>query len=664
MNGIIQQLNNEDNIQLNNSNFEKEGEYIIEKKPKYKYELRIVHENPNLIEIKRPNTPDRIISSANFSILSDKKGNNYNKQYKIFINKNKFKNKYIQSNTPERGSTIRFYSKNSEKINQMEKNNYYLKNYKYCNCNYFNNNYNNNYNNKCVCQTEFNKLLRQYYGQNIYENKICKCHNYLGRKNDYKNIYKRKIIYIQNPNKREIINYNNNNYNYANKTIDNYYYYNINEDNRNDYNYDYNKRKIIKISNNNNNKDLYKGSSSHKKKKKIKRYKNKKIKIINENAEENNNINNTSFISIDNTRHKNISLYASPSPIIKKQKEKQDINTSIYRLQKDNKSIHLSNLSNILCSSRSNSRRRSNNNILINKSSETKQRLKVVPLGQKIKPLIIKKMVEKPKIEKIINKDGTITDVIKQNSVITSIESKPVINSENEKIVKESVTKIYTTLTKNLDEIDDNNNDKNNININEDIDIEEKNINEKNEEIKINKDCDNNSVFIRRDFKNKEQNEYNLEVIDTFNKEKKQLYKNKNLKNNININNIDNNEINENSTIQKISEYSSIGYNSFNFNENKQNLKNEPINYIKYLYNNNPNELNNYFLKLNEEEKINILNSFNDGNIENKNIYLKLIDILKEKNDNEEEENNIIINNNSFKDNKENINNREEQKDA
>jgi hypothetical protein len=42
-----------------------------------------------------------------------------------------------------------------------------------------------------------------------------------------------------------------------------------------------------------------------------------------------------------------------------------------------------------------------------------------------------------------------------------------------------------------LDEIDDNNNDKNNININEDINIEEKNINGKNEKIKINKDCDN-----------------------------------------------------------------------------------------------------------------------------------------------------------------------------
>ena len=112
------------------------------------------------------------------------------------------------------------------------------------------------------------------------------------------------------------------------------------------------------------------------------------------------------------------------------------------------------------------SNRRKSNNIMINKSSEKYEKIKVIPIGQKINPLIIKKSVEKPikeKIinedgttkkpikEKIINEDGTTTNVIKQTSVITSIESKPIVynnnNSKNENLVKECITKIYTALT-------------------------------------------------------------------------------------------------------------------------------------------------------------------------------------------------------------------------
>ena len=67
--------NNEQFEEINNSNFEKEGEYFIEQKPKYKYELKIIHQNPKNINLKRPLTPNRNISSFNFSILTNKKRN-------------------------------------------------------------------------------------------------------------------------------------------------------------------------------------------------------------------------------------------------------------------------------------------------------------------------------------------------------------------------------------------------------------------------------------------------------------------------------------------------------------------------------------------------------------------------------------------------------------
>ena len=44
---------------------------------------------------------------------------------------------------------------------------------------------------------------------------------------------------------------------------------------------------------------------------------------------------------------------------------------------------------------------------MINKSSERHERIKVVPIGQKINPLIVKKSVKKPIKEKIVNEDGT-----------------------------------------------------------------------------------------------------------------------------------------------------------------------------------------------------------------------------------------------------------------
>ena len=79
MNEFSKHYNEEQFAELNKTNFEKVGEYIIQQKPKYKQEIRIVHQNTNNKSIKRPKTNDRIISSSNFSILSHKKRNkNYN----------------------------------------------------------------------------------------------------------------------------------------------------------------------------------------------------------------------------------------------------------------------------------------------------------------------------------------------------------------------------------------------------------------------------------------------------------------------------------------------------------------------------------------------------------------------------------------------------------
>ena len=630
---------------LNNLNFEKEGEYIMQKKPKYKYELRIVHKNPKSIniDIKRPKTPDLIISSVNFSLLGDIKRKNDNKGNNIIITNKKCNNGKKVSNP-----------------------NYYFK--------IINSN-----NNKCICKKELDRIINQYYGEEFEEEEKDQeknKYNYSSYENidKKKNIFLRKKKYIRKGNKLKKDNYfyspskNANIYNH--KSFDNSYIINdekiSNIKNNNYYNNGHNQRKIIKINNLNNN-SFNKGIYSFKKRKRKKKYKNKKIKLSSENIEENkinNNLSNYSFLSVDASKNKTRNQNLN-SLINKKEKELNNI--SIYNIQKKKKKNINNNYNNINSSPSSNSRR-SKNNLLINKSSETKQKIKIVPLNKKINPLIIKKFVEKPKIVKILNKDGLTSNIIKQNSVITSIESKRIMNNGKENIVKESITKVYTTLCKKLNEIDDINNNKiidnnnftgNNDNIN--INIDKNNIKEKYKEIDIYKDGENNSVFIRRDFKNKNKNKFKLEIINDCNKfdniRKNYLFNNninqyqnpfminKNIKN-------ENLEINSPTIIQKNSDYnSSIDSNYLKFIDNNQITKNGKINSSRNLNNNN-NEINK--LKI---TKKNILNSLNDGKRENQKIHKKLKDeLLNEKKNKEDEESAIIINKYSFEDVGENIN--------
>ena len=619
MNKFSNQNNKEFNENLNDSNFEKEGEYIINKKPKYKYNIKIVNEYQNPKFPKRAKTPDQFISSPNLTKLNNSK-----------------KNHYLEQNNND--STIIFYSNNNPERTNNINNKYFQKNNYFCRCNFGNINNNKN----CICRDEFNKLLKSNYGQFFYKynynynNHCYKYENVLLINNDcnreLNNPYKRKKIYLGNA---------------SNNQKDKHYYFHSPLKNNNN-NVPNINNKNIGNGNNNYNYSLKQNSSA----KKLKRYTNKKIKLSLENNEENHNFSNYSFISIDNTKNKNFSPYRS---LIIANKRTNKLNKcSLYKLQKNkenNENID-NNDNTTLLSKRSNSKK--NNGIIINKSSETKQQIKIIPLNQKIKPLIIKKIVDKPKIKQIINKDGSISDVIMQNKIETSIESKPIINNENESIIKESITKVYTTLTKNLEE----NENGNNILINENNDfnknLEENNIednnffNRNNEEIIINNNKENNSVFIRRDFKNKKRNDCKLEVMnEPINAEKN--YSLNNIEKVNNNNEIDI-EINDNSTIPKNSDYNSFGFNSSYFIENKMMNKNEQINYIKYLYYNDIKNLQNYILKLKEEDRENIVNYFNDGNIENRKIYMQLKDILKDKKI--EQEISIIINDDSFEDKK------------
>ena len=110
-------------------------------------------------------------------------------------------------------------------------------------------------------------------------------------------------------------------------------------------------------------------------------------------------------------------------------------------------------------------------------------------------------------------------------------------------------------------------------------------------------------------------------------------------------------EINDNSIISKVSDYSSIG-NNLNFADNKIFSKKEQLNYIKNLFLNDLNKLDNYFQNLPEEEKKYILTTLNNGSKEDKKLYMH----LKNKKNNEEEEIAIIINNNDMEEKSKNNN--------
>ena len=669
-------MREEEKNNLNDSNFQNEGEYIINKKPKYKYEIKIVHEKPRE-QAKKSKTPNQVISLTRLN-LSNKSQKGLKKQnYEITRGNNNHYDNYnnyhfydskSQINEPK---TVRNYSKEAIPQVASQLNIYsntcrnFYKNAKKDKYNYGFNHYNENIEKKqCICHQEFNKMIQEYFGRgkkiknnNIRINDYEYPSEYINS-NEYSN--ERNNIFISNDNNiRKNNEYYRNDYDYPRLRLKKSFKYplkiqksvnKIFQNKKRDLtptNYgrskyiDYNSNNIFLEASNlsKNRKNIRTGNFSNKnilQKSNINQYlyiKNRKEKIIKENNNNNNNNNinnfksNYSFVSIDDSKNKSSNSQYNSTFFSKKE------NNPIMIEYKNNNTIN--NLNN----SPSPSMRSGNNNeLMIYKSSERKEQIRKLPRGQEIKPLIIKKKVKRPIIEKIKKEDGTTINVIKQTSIVTSIETKPVIDLQkkqfnNDNLVKECITNIYTTLTKKVDDEDDENENDN-----------------KRRKLNKNKSSDNinNEVFVKRKIMGKNMKQHNLSNLNDksgngleneIKKEKIDYSKNKF---NIDISAISNDLLvnkNNNSSINYSSLYSNV-YDQIEPSNNALRV-NDEIKYIKYLYYRSSNlnssnkeksqSLSNYFLKLSDDEKISIITNLNDGNIENKKIYNKLINILKER---------------------------------
>ena len=681
----------DENNLLNDSNFQDEGEYIINQKPKYKYEIKIIHDTKKEKSKKKSKTPEKIFASSKFSIIDKpqkdsikqnanniyNKNDNYNNynnntydnnynntydnynntydnynntydNYNHYDNFNNFnnynfydskssKNKkdikhYSKEPIPQTASQINIFSKTSD--NFYNRGNYYKK-YKY----EFIDDEDIDKNKQCICQKEFNKIIQKYFAQG----KIIKNNNYNKNYNNYNNYSintnknRREQNYISRNYIKGNSNHNSNRKRYfktplkIQKSIEKSFQpykeekdpYNIKKTNiniKNDANNIYIKNSNSKRNINNSGINLYN--------------KNIYTKYISKNLNTNNylyikNKNkkspekkiqkqiNYSFISIDDSKNKSLNSYDTNNITNK------DINNI------KPKNINENNKNNNSSISKDNK----NNQLMIYKSSERRENIKSIPKGQKFEPLVIKKSVQKPIIEKIKKEDGSIINVMKQLIVVTSIETKPINNkskNQDENLVKECITNIYTTLTKNIDEDDNKNLIKN-----KSLDDINKNINKKKD------------IFIKRkimDKNNLQQNE-NLDINQNEINFNNNINNNQNKQFNIDISEISNDLLKNKTNNSSINYSSLISYEQIEPNNNVIRI-NEEIKFIKYLYYRCTNlnsinkaklqSLSNYFLKLSDEEKIAILTNLNDGEQENKKIYNKLINILKEKRLNDE----------------------------
>ena len=631
---------------------------------------------------KYDNNYDKNVKYNN-NYVNYKYDNNYNKNYNNYNNYDKDDNNYDKNDN--------FYENNLNYQNQK-------------NLNAYNNHCNNNYdcdyfidiypNRPCICNNEIDRTLNNFYrthkilNNNNYCNCRCRC-GCLFKKRLCMNIYNEnldnnyynfcsppRIRYFreQNQNENPVNNlyyneYNKSPYNYKKPKNDYYTGYkrvNKNYDTYFNYNNDINnklnntKKKIPKDYSDNYNNNLYKEISDFENDKKynLKQFeKNNNMNIkentyikMNRNSYRNfnDNINNIDSNKINSNRSERVK-----NKILNKNYS-SFITHNRYNYKRISGRNSANNFNNTI-----NSFRRKTGNIMINKSSEKTETIKVIPIGENISPKLIRKSVHKPIKEKIKNKDGSTTNVMKQTTILTSIESRPIKSNNSPKngtLVKEYVTKIYTTLTK--DEIQDNDDTNNNIN---DIIENNDNINEKNQKNKQilnqmnnNDKNENNELNEDNNFKNK-----NLNIIQetnnilNMNKENNYIHINDQNEGNNN----ENYEItNNDDALRHNNKISSLNYSNIYSNNNdpseqyNTNIIDEIIKYIKYLYNRYTNltfsdgtkeeSLSTYFLKLNDEDKKEVLNILNDNNIENKKIYNKLISILEE-NDANENKNNL-----------------------
>ena len=452
---------------LDYSSFEKDGEYLIEHKPKYKYEIKIIHDHSKEKNNLKSKTPDKI----NF-------------------------NNFTQNQLTERNKS-------------------------YTKIDIFNNSYE-SLNKKCRCEKEL---------YNIIKGSLYKIEN----EKNYKKYsgQRKKIPHFRNPLKIE-------------KQIQQYIHpsmnkikYHISEVNLNNF---------ISVRNNN---IIY-----------ITSHKNKKSKLNQ----------NDKFI------------YRTPDKNIYNNNKKNSNNSFISNNDSEicnyNISINLKN------KGRNNYRNKNKTDeLMIHKSSERKKIIKSVPLGKKINPLILKKTVFKPILQTIQNENYPPRKVIKQTSILTSIETNPLylrINNPSKKreksFINQKITNVYTTLSKNV-------------------------LNKSFDDIKPHKK--GNLIYKRHIIHNKQIRRKNY--IQFFNKN-------------------DNNNNN----------YCSLTSNMYEQIEPNKVIKiKEEIKCIKDLLSSKNddklNSLKNYFLNLSDEEKIGILTNLKKNREEEDKIYNKLIDILKEK---------------------------------
>ena len=627
--------------QLNESNFQEEGEDEINQTPKYKYEIKIIHDTKKDKAKIKSKTPEKIISSTNFSIMKNQKKivprqniniinnniyqdtnnddhydnfNNYSNYnlYKskscIISKKEKKEKKYSNVRIPQAASQVNIYSKTTDNFYNPRN---YTKKYMII-----------DENNQCICQKEFNEIIENYLrrGKNIK-------HNYykINTENIRNNCnYNNKYNYRQNNNPKSYIKRQFKTPLKIEKSIEKSYT-NLNIEDitpkKNDRAIDKNlyKNTNSKPYTKNLNKIIYNKNIYNKNKNNYLYIKNNNLKNSEKKADNKKNIpSNYSFISIDDSKNKSISDKNNISNKVKNTNKKKSRN----KCRNDNSSILNNN----------------NNQIMIHKSSERSENIKSIPIGQKIQPLVVKKTVQKPIIEKIRKEDGTTINVMKQTTVVTSIETKPIIDlknkkSNNEILVKECTNSIYTTLTKYLDENDDKKLVKN------------KSFDDFNKNEKEKKD-----IFFKRKVLDKNMKNNNItqsqNLYNDFNNQNAIFnHKNNNINNdtkkniNINISEISNDLLKHKNNNSSINNSSLISYEQIE--PNNAIRINDEIKFIKYLYYRctNLNSINkaktqslaNYFLKLSDEEKIAILTNLNDGEPENKKIYTKLILILNEK---------------------------------
>jgi len=450
---------------LDYSSFEEEGEYLIEHKPKYKYEIKIIHEHSKEKNNLKSKTPDK-------------------------ININTFnKNKLIGNDKAY--TKIDIFNKNNESFNK-----------------------------KCSCEKELYNIIKESLHK-IENEEIYNKYNKPGK----------RVHHFRNPLKIE-------------KQIQQYFHpsmnlikYHISEVNLNNF---------TSIRNNN---IIY-----------VTSHKNKKNKF----------------------NQNNQFMYRTPDKDIYRHNKKIMNNSMISNNDLENYDYNISKNMKKKGSNYYKNKNRTKE-LMIHKSSERKKIIKSVPFGKKIKPLILKKTVFKPILETIQNEDYPSRRVIKQTSVLTSIETNPLylrINHPSKKkeksFINQKITNVYTTLSKNL-------------------------LNKSFDDIKPNKK--GNLIY------------------------KKHIVHKKQIRRKNYIQYFDKNNNNN---------YCSLTSNMYEQIEPSNVIKiKEEIKNIKCLLNSeNDNQLNslkNYFLNLSDEEKIGILTKLKNNREEEDKIYNKLIDILKEK---------------------------------